>query len=304
MLKYALVVFLFSASCLNAGEEVPLSAEEIDSTLDGILKRAGEITRLYADIETTKTGGVFAKQSVAFETLWLQAPDRVKLINRGASRKPVPWDECSLLLFDGEHYWELEPRFAENEPRIATRRPVKQAGVNQGAGLAGFLSYFLLGGRDTATVKELREEFEISGFRETDETGASYHFILKPRQEGEAMELWFRENEILPWKVKTVEKKKIITIGKSDGGEKFKLVEEVRVLKNLKTNLSGLEPFTSSVFIFPVEKNMTVTDEQTGAPVSPEQLAEELKLLRKKFEAEEEKARQKTGSGDNANSRD
>jgi hypothetical protein len=287
----AVVAFLFSlAFSLSAQEaaEKPLSDADAYKAIDDILLRAKQIVRVQAELKTSKTGILKdGKISVAYETVKYEAPDRIWWQNRGETEGKAKGEDCSLVLMADGFFWEIEPQFGA-DPRKATRRKAK---VLAKEGKTVNLAAFLIGS-DVQSSKEIRDKFDLTAASENEGTdAASYRFFLKPKEEGPTVELWIRPGEALPWKVKTIEKKKVVTVGApADAPPKFKMHEEVRELRDVKTNLTGLAPFPTETFLFPYEKGMEVTDEDAAQALSAEAIRKANDELKAKIEAERKDA--------------
>ncbi len=91
--------------------------------------------------------------------------------------------------------------------------------------------------------------------------------------------------QVLPWKVRSFERKEIKFPPPKPGEEpRFKMEETTRVLRNVRTNLNGLPPFTADTFTLPLARDMAIRDEQTNQPMPPEEVRRELQEVRREYE--------------------
>ncbi len=266
-----------------AGEEIGrrLSDAEADAAMDEIFTRARAITRIEAALRTEKTGiKKEGKTTVAHEKIKYEAPDRVWWLSQGESEGEAKWEDCALLLMAGGAIWDIQPRFEGEPRRIERRRSTLVAKEGQSLNLAAFLI-----GSDIASAKEVRDRFEVAAVLEDEgAAAASYHFTLKPKQEGAVLDLWFRVGQALPWRVKSTERRKLVLPGGGEG--RYKIVEEVRDLVDVRTNLDGLPPFSVETFLVPLEKDCEIVDAENQRALAAEEVAAEMKALRAKIESE------------------
>lgn len=260
--------------CLHAGEAEPtgraLTVEETDKAVESIFEKARQVTRIETELKTTKTGILKGgAKSIAYETIRYEAPNRVWWQNRGENEGAVADADCSLILMVGGWMWEIEPVLPP-DPRRASRRKMKDFGQD---GRTVNLAAFLIGS-DVQSAKEIRDRFELSAWMENEGgPDASYRLLLVPRSEGQTVELWIKPGDALPWKVRTVERKQVVTVGAAAGAApRTKLHEEIRELRALKTNLTGLEPFAPETFLFPLAPGMKITDEDANCDLSEEDI--------------------------------
>jgi len=278
--------------------EKTLTPEEADPVLDGILKCAQQIVRVEADLITTKDSqGLLKQRVVVYEALKLESPNLLWLQNRGESQTPRPAEACSLVLFDGQYLWELEERFEDEPTREATRRSVQTAGAKPAqAGLASVLSYVILGGEDVRSAADLRQRFDVEVCleRETQAEGkevTSHHIVLRRKTDKTVIELWIEPGQALPWRVKTVEERRRIGLGASAAKPQTVIKTELRLLRNIKTNLTGLQPFPAQVFLFPVAPDIQVRDEDhQGTVLTQKQLLQDIDSVRTRILADRQQA--------------
>ncbi len=280
------------AATESAAPGKPLTEEQTDALLDDILARARTITRVQADMILRKQGGVFQTDQVAYETLKLEAPHYLWLQNRGASEKRLPADQCALLILDGTYAWELERPWEGETTRRAERRKLelKDGGASP-TGVAGVLSQVILGGEDVRTAGEMRERFAIvARLQETGgpKGGPTHYFRLKPKEDDKVIELWVRPGRTLPWRVRTEEHTRVAGPAAAlPNAPKFRTRSEERLLRNVETNLTGLEPFPVETFLFPLADTIRVEDADNELKaVEPARLRRDLAAVRKRILAE------------------
>lgn len=263
-----------------------LSPAETDQAIDAVFRAAAGVVRMETDLITQKTGGMVKGSQTAYEFLRMEAPSRMWLQNRGTSERPLPLEQCTLILVDGRNIWEVEAGASGGRERAVSRRQFRpDVGAVRGQGLAVFIGLFLVG-KDVASAAGLREDFDIACIDEPipNRQDRTLHFTLTPRRGGETIELWMQPGQVLPWKVRSFERK-VIKFPPPKPGEppRYKLEEATRVLRNVKTNLSGLPPFNDRTFILPLAPDMRIRDEQTNQPMSPEEVRRELEEVRAEY---------------------
>ena len=283
-LMLALVV---SAPLLVAGEGRRLSPQETDRAIDNVFNGAMGVVRMEADLITQKTGGMNKNPQTTFEFLRLEAPTRMILLNRGSSQNQVPPEETTQIIVDGRNIWEVEARRAGANERAVSRRSFRpNLQATQAQGLAVFIGLFLMG-RDVTSASGLREDFEITCVDEAipNRRETTLHFTLSPKRGGETLELWMLPGQVLPWKVRSFERKEIkFPPPKPGEPPRFKLEETTRVLRNVKTNLSGLPPFTAETFLLPLARDMVIRDEQTNQRMDANAVRRELDEVRREYQ--------------------
>lgn len=280
------VLILLSAGVfIEAGEAGrQLSQAETDRAIDEIFQRAANVERMEAELVTAKTGGMVRGQQISHEFLRLEAPSRMVLINRGESQNPLPIEKCNLILVDGRNIWEVEA--SSGKERSVSRREFRPnvEGL-RGKGLGAFIGLFLLG-REVSSAAELRSDFNISCVEEVlpNNKDKTLHVSMTPRKGGETVELWLMPGQALPWKVRSFERKEIkFPPPKPGQPPRYKLEETVRALKNVRTNLTGLPPFTADTFTLPLAQDMRIRDETTNQPISPDAVRQELSRVREEY---------------------
>ncbi len=282
-LAAALVV---AVSLAWAGQGRELSPQEVDQAINAVFNGAQGVVRLETDLVTQKTGGMVRGSQTSYEFLRLEAPSRMVLMNRGQSQNQIPVDQMTLIIVDGRNIWEVEARGQNAGQRNVSRRSFRPnlAGA-QAQGLAVFIGLFLMG-RDVTSATGLREDFNITCIEEPipNRRETTLHFTLTPKRGGETLELWMLPGQVLPWKVRSFERKEIkFPPPKPGEPPRFKLEETTRVLRNVKTNLNGLPPFTAETFLLPLSPDMTVRDEQTNQVMTPDQVRSELNEVRREY---------------------
>ena len=283
----ALIVF---GPALAAGEVRgrELSPQETDAAINNVFNGAQGVVRMEADLVTQRSGGVSKKPQTTYEFLRLEAPTRMVLMNRGESQGRVPPEKMTLVIVDGRNIWEVEAKSQNARERSVSRRAFRpDVRATQAQGLAVFIGLFLMG-RDVTSATGLREDFDITCFEESvpNRREMTLHFTLTPKRGGESLELWMLPGQVLPWKVRSFEKK-VIKFPPPKPGEppRYKTVETMRVLQNVKTNLSGLPPFTAETFILPLSSDMVIRDEQSNQIMNPDEVKQELNEVRREYQA-------------------
>ena len=283
----ATALSLSLAAPVAAGEGRVLSSQETDQAITAVFNGAQGVMRLEADIITQKTGGMIKGSQITYEFLRMEAPTRMWLQNRGQSEAPLPLERCSLIIVDGRNIWEVEA--GTGRGRSVSRRsfrPNLEGGRAQG--MAVFIGLFLLG-REVTSAGGLREDCDIVCVDEPipNRQERTLHFTLTPRRGGETIELWMLPGHTLPWKVRSFERKVIRFPPPKPGEEpRYRLEETVRVLRNVRTNLNGLPPFTPDTFLLPLARDMRIRDEQTNRELPPEQVRRELDEVRDEYRRE------------------
>lgn len=287
-IAFAMILTL-TAPTAAAGEQTgrQLSPQETDRAIDAVFSGAMGVVRMEADLITQKTGGMQKQPQTTYEFLQLEAPTRMVLVNRGPSREQVAIEESDIIIVDGRNIWEVESARGGNQRAVSRRafRPNLQ-GV-QAQGLAVFIGLFLMG-RDVTSAAGLREDFDIACYDEPipNRQETTLHFILTPKRGGETLELWMLPTQVLPWKVRSFERKEIkFPPPKPGEAPRFRVEETTRVLRNVKTNLNGLPPFTADTFTLPLARDMVVRDEQTNEQMNAEAVRRELQEVRREYEA-------------------
>lgn len=264
-----------------------LNPQQTDQAINNIFNGAAGVVRMETDLITQKKGGMSKDGQTSYEFLRLEAPTRMVLQNRGPSKERLPLEQTTLIIVDGRNIWEVEARRDANSPRQVSRRSFRpNLEGNQAQGLAVFIGLFLMG-RDVTSASDLRQNFDITCFEEQipNRQENTLHFILTPKQGGETLELWMLPGQVLPWKVRSFEKKEIkFPPPKPGEPPRFKMEETTRVLRNIKTNLSGLPPFRADTFVMPFSRDMVVRDEQNNQRMSPEEVQRELQEVRREYQ--------------------
>lgn len=273
-----------------AGEQPPgrpLSPQETDQAINSVFNSASGVVRMEADLITQKTGGMVKGEQITYEFLRLEAPARMWLQNRGTNQNPLPVEQCSLIIVDGRNIWEVEARQQNTRERAVNRRAFRpNLEGKQAQGMAVFIGLFLMG-KDVTSATGLREDFDIRCFEEPipNRRETTLHFVLQPRRGGETLELWMLPGASLPWKVRSFERKVIKFPPPKPGEEpRFKLEETVRVLRNVKTNLNGLQPFNANTFLLPLAQDMRFRDEQTNQVIPHDLVRQELNAVRDEYQ--------------------
>lgn len=295
MLAAALAFFVWHAM---AGEPTgrELSPQETDRAINAVFNGAQGVVRMEADLLTQKTGGMMrdGQGQVTHEFLRLEAPTRMVLQNRGASEARLPVEQTTLIIVDGRNIWEVEAKRPGSRERAVSRRSFRpNLEATQAQGLAVFIGLFLMG-RDVTSATGLREDFDIRCFEEAipNRRETTLHFVLTPRRGGETLELWVLPGHALPWKVRNFERKEIKFPPPKPGEQpRFRLEETTRVLRNVKTNLTGLPPFSAETFLLPLAPDMTFRDEQTNQRMSPDQVRQELAEVAREYVASQRGSR-------------
>ncbi|MCD8141125.1 MAG: hypothetical protein LUE17_15380 [Planctomycetaceae bacterium] len=291
MKQFAAIILALALAAVPATAGEPtgrqLSPQETDQAIDGVFSGAMGVVRMEADIITQKTGGMQRGSQTTYEFLRLAAPTRMLLVNRGTSRDPVALEDSDIIIVDGRNIWEVEGRRGGDSRSVSRRafRPNLQ-GV-QAQGLAVFIGLFLMG-RDVTSATGLREDFDIVAYDEPipNRRETTLHFVLTPKRGGETLELWMLPGQVLPWKVRSFERKEIkFPPPKPGESPRFRVEETTRVLRNVKTNLSGLPPFTAETFLLPLAGDMVIRDEQTNERMSLEAVQAELREVRREYES-------------------
>lgn len=282
ILVSAAVILTTAAVAFGAGEEGarPLSDADADAVLQGIFDRAAKLEYLDATMITTKQGGIVKGKQSQYAEVKMAAPAKLYMLSRGDSKEPLPFEQCSLMIFDGEYLWELEPLYEGDEKRAATRRQLNAKGEDGGA--APGMAVFLLG-QDVRTPGELREKFDsVKAVFEPGkgEREGSYRFTLTLGKPDRTLDVWFRKGATVPWRIRTTETKQAHDpLGIGGGGGAKSTVDE-RELLQVRTNLDGLTPFPAETFVFPLTDGIEVRDDKTGDEISRESLLEYLDKLR------------------------
>ncbi len=261
-----------------------LDPGETDQAINTIFNGAAGVVRMEADLITQKKGGMNRDGQISHEFLRLETPARMVLQNRGESQERVPLENQTLIIVDGRNIWEVEA--ARNNRRQVSRRSFRpRLEESHAQGLAMFIGLFLMG-RDVTSAGGLREDFDIVCFEEPipRRTETTLHFVLTPKRGGETLELWTLPDQALPWKVRSFEKKEIkFPPPKPGEPPRFRMEETTRILRNVKTNLNGLPPFTADTFTLPFAGDMAVRDEQTNKAMRPEDVRRELQEVRREY---------------------
>ena len=286
---FAVAVLCLFGTLALAGEPRGrrLSPQDTDRAINDVFNGAMGVVRMEADLVTEKTGGMNKGGQTTYEFLRLEAPTRMVLQNRGANKGRVALEDTTLIIVDGRNIWEVEARRQAGAERAVSRRafrPNMQA--TQAQGLAVFIGLFLMG-RDVTSASGLREDFEIACYEEPipNRREATLHFVLTPKRGGETLELWMMPGQVLPWMVRSFEKKEIkFPPPKPGEPPRFKMEETTRRLQNVKTNLNGLAPFTAETFLLPLARDMVIRDEQTNQRISPEAARRELEAVRQEYQ--------------------
>ena len=282
-------VLLLVAALAHAGETrgKELSPQDTDRAINDVFNGAMGVVRMEADLVTQKTGGMVKGSQTTYEFLRLEAPTRMVLQNRGENKDRVPVENCTLIIVDGRNIWEVEAKSGNSRERAVSRRSFRpNLAATQAQGLAVFIGLFLMG-RDVTSASGLREDFNIQCFEEPNPNRreSTLHFVLTPKRGGETLELWMMPGQVLPWKVRSFEKKEIkFPPPKPGQPPRFKLEETTRVLRNVKTNLNGLPAFTADTFLLPMAPDMAFRDEQTNERMSPDDVRRELQEVRREYE--------------------
>ncbi len=280
----AVAAVILASAGAGAGEGRQLSPQDTDRAINDVFNGAMGVVRMEADLVTQKAGGMQKAGATSYEFLRLEAPTRMSLLNRGASQAELPKEQCTLIIVDGRNIWEVEA--IRNGQRSVSRRAFRpnMQGA-QAQGLAVFIGLFLMG-RDVTSASGLREDFDITGFLEPipNRQDATLHFVLTPKKGGETLELWMLPGQVLPWKVRSFERKEIkFPPPKPGEPPRYKVEETTRILRNVKTNLSGLPPFTADTFILPLSRDMIIRDEQTNQPMTVPEVQRELQEVKQEY---------------------
>ena len=282
----ALVVLLTAGTVLS-GEGRELSPQETDQAINVVFDGAQGVVRMEADIVTRKSGGMIRDSQTSYEFLRLDAPARMMLQNRGTSEGRIPLEQSTLIIVDGRNIWEVEARQQGSRERQVSRRSFRpNVEGRQAQGLAVFIGLFLMG-REVVSAGGIREDFDIRCFDEPipNRRERTLHFILIPKRGGETLELWMLPGQVLPWMVRSFERKEIkFPPPKPGESPRYRLEETVREIRNIRTNLNGLPPFPQDAFILPFAQDMVVRDEQTNRLMSPDQVRRELDEVRREFQ--------------------
>lgn len=285
---FAMIPCILAATVAMAGQGRELSPQETDRAIDDVFNGAMGVVRMETDLTTEKTGGMVRGTQTTYEFLRLEAPTRMILVNRGQTQSRVALEDSTLIIVDGRNIWEVEARRQGGRERQVSRRSFRpNLQGTQAQGLAVFIGLFLMG-RDVTSASGLREDFDIRCLEEPvpGARGTTLHFILTPKRGGENLELWMMPGQALPWKVSSVEKKEIkFPPPKPGEPPKYKIEQTTRVLRNVKTNLSGLPPFTAETFLLPLAQDMVIRDEQTNQRMTPEEVRQELNEVRREYDA-------------------
>ena len=283
----ALVLVAGMAAAGERGRQ--LSPQETDRAIDNIFNGAMGVVRMETDLITQKKGGMQKNDQTSYEFLRLEAPTRMILQNRGPSREQVPLEQSTLIIVDGRNIWEVEARQANSKQRGVSRRSFRpNLQGAQAQGLAVFIGLFLMG-RDVTSASGLREDFDITCFEESipNRQEMTLHFVLTPKRGGETLELWMMPGQVLPWKVRSFERKEIkFPPPKPGEPPRFKVEETIRVLRNVKTNLNGLPPFNADTFMLPLARDMVIRDEQTNQQMGTDDVRRELEEVRREYQAQ------------------
>ena len=282
------LVLAFVAGTAVAGQQPEgrrLNPQQTDQAINAIFNGAMGVVRMEADLITQKKGGMSKDGQISYEFLQLEAPTRMVLQNRGESEERIPLEDQTLIIVDGRNIWEVEAQ-RDNQRQVSRRAFRPDLQTTQAQGLAVFIGLFLMG-RDVTSASGLREDFDIACFEEQiprrEET--TLHFVLTPKRGGETLELWMLPGQVLPWKVRSFERKEIkFPPPKPGQPPRFKMEETTRVLRNVKTNLNGLPAFTADTFTLPFSRDMIVRDEQTNQPMRPEEVQRELQEVRREYQ--------------------
>lgn len=263
-----------------------LSPQETDRAINDVFNGAMGVTRMETDLITQKTGGMTRGEQVAYEFLRLEAPSRMVLYNRGSNQGQVSLEQNTIIIVDGRNIWEIEAKQGNARERMVSRRSFRpNVEASNAQGLAVFIGLFLMG-RDVTSASGLREDFDITCFEEPipNRRETTLHFTLRPKRGGETLELWMLPGQVLPWKVRSFERKEIkFPPPKPGQPPRFKLEETTRVLRNVKTNLNGLPAFTADTFLLPLANDMIIRDEQTNQRMSPDQVRAELSEVAREY---------------------
>lgn len=285
----AVLAFVLAAPMLSAGEVQgrQLSPQDTDQAINGVFNGAMGVVRMEADLITQKTGGMNKGAQTTYEFLRLEAPTRMVLQNRGSNQGRVPLEEMTIILVDGRNIWEVEGKRQGGQERAVSRRAFRpNFESTQAQGLAVFIGLFLMG-RDVTSASGLREDFDITCFDEVipNRRETTLHFVLTPKRGGETLELWMLPGQVLPWKVRSFERKEIkFPPPKPGEPPRFKVEETTRVLRNVKTNLSGLPPFTAETFLLPLARDMVIRDEQSNQRMNADEVRRELEEVRREYQ--------------------
>ncbi|MDR1535918.1 MAG: hypothetical protein LBU64_12635, partial [Planctomycetota bacterium] len=251
-----------------------------------IFNGAQSVSRLEAELITRKSGGMIKDSQISHEFLRLETPARMLLINRGASRERIPLEQSTLILVDGRNIWEVEARRRGAGQRQVNRRAFRPGvGQDRSQGLAVFIGLFLMG-RDVTTAAGIRDDFDIICYEEAlpANRGVTLHFILTPKRGGETLELWMLPGQVLPWRVRSFERKEIKFPPPRPGEPpRFKLEETVREIRDVRTNNNGLPPFTAETFLLPLAGDMVVRDETENRPMDFGEVRRELEAVRREY---------------------
>ena len=280
----ALLLALAPAAGGEAGRR--LSPRDADAAINAIFNRAQGVTRLEAGLVTRKSGGMIKGTETSHEFLRLETPARMFLQNKGREQGRLPLERSTLIVVDGRNIWEAEARREGGGRRQVGRRSFRpDPARGQGQGLAVFIGLFLMG-REVSSAGGLREDFSIDAYEEplSDPPGAALHFVLTPRRGGETLELWTVPGQVLPWRVRSFERKEIKFPPPRPGEPpRYKLEETIREIRNVRTNQNGLRPFTADTFLLPFAEDMTVRDEQSNRIMSSEEVLRELEEVRREY---------------------
>jgi len=266
--------FFISTPIVHAGElaETELSQADTDRLVDDLFARQRKLRWLKAKVVTAKSGGVFSRGRKSVGQLEAAVPARFRFLDQGDPDSPLPPEQASLMLFDGEFYWEMEPYY-EGEPRRIERRTLKKASA-EGRGV-DLVSFFI--GRDVASASELRQDFDILAWQVSDSHGELNHLRLTPRDGETQVELWFRPNAAVPEKVRIAETVRKVGVDGKPGKTSLKITE--RELSEVLTNLDGLAAFPADTFIFPLKPGQEILDE-AGRAIPEKTLREDLERRR------------------------
>ena len=286
----AILLALIAVAGMAAAGETrgrQLAPQDTDRAINDVFNGAAGVVRMEADLITQKTGGMQRDAQTTYEFLRLEAPTRMILVNRGSNQGRVPLEQSTLIIVDGRNIWEVEAQ--QDKKRNVSRREFRpNLQGAQAQGLAVFIGLFLMG-RDVTSASGLREDFDITCFDEAipNRQERTLHFVLTPKRGGETLELWIMPGNSLPWKVRSFERKEIKFPPPKPGEQpRFRTEETIRVLRNVKTNLNGLPPFTAETFALPLARDMAVRDEATNQPMSADQVRRELEEVKREYQAQ------------------
>ncbi|MDR3077403.1 MAG: hypothetical protein LBV15_01410 [Planctomycetota bacterium] len=283
---FSALLFALAPAALGGTPGRRLSPQESDAAINSIFNGAQGVTRLEADLVTRKSGGMIKGTQTSYEFLRLETPARMFLQNKGQEQGRLPLERSTLIIADGRNIWEVEARREGAGQRQTGRRSFRpDPARGQGQGLAVFIGLFLMG-REVSSAGGLREDFAIDAYEEplSGPPGSTLHFVLAPRRGGETLELWTIPGQVLPWRVRSFERKEIKFPPPRPGEPpRYKLEETIREIRNVRTNQNGLPPFTAETFLLPLAGDMVVRDEQSNRIMTPEEVLRELEEVRREY---------------------